>query len=107
MLFGQLTLYKIIKIFATRCRIVRLKCTKFDFGWGSAPDPAGGANSAPPDALAGLRGPTSKGRGGEAGGGGKVGRGKEGGEGKGDGRGAEGSRGQEKGKVVPQMLETR
>ena len=26
-----------------------LKCTKFDFGWGSAPDPAGGAYSAPPD----------------------------------------------------------
>jgi len=25
---------------ATRCHILRLKCTKFDFGWGSAPDPA-------------------------------------------------------------------
>jgi len=24
---------------------LRLKCTKFDFGWGSAPDPAGGAYS--------------------------------------------------------------
>jgi len=24
----------------TRCQILRLKCTKFDFGWGSAPDPA-------------------------------------------------------------------
>jgi len=23
------------------------KCTKIDFGWGSAPDPAGGAYSAP------------------------------------------------------------
>ena len=22
----------------------KLKCTKFDFGWGSAPDPAGGAH---------------------------------------------------------------
>ena len=30
-------------------------------------DPAGGANSAPPDPLAGLRGPTSEGRGGEGG----------------------------------------
>jgi len=30
-------------------QILRLKCTKFDFGWGSAPDPAGGAYSAPPD----------------------------------------------------------
>ena len=37
-----------------------LKCTKFDFGWGSAPDPAGGAYSAPPDPLAGFGGPTSK-----------------------------------------------
>jgi len=25
----------------------KAKCTKFDFGWGSAPDPAGGAYSAP------------------------------------------------------------
>ena len=33
------------------------------FWLGSAPDPAGGAYSAPPDSLAGLRGPTSKGRG--------------------------------------------
>ena len=47
---------KIIKIVATRCQILRLKCTKFNFGWGSAPDPAGGADSAPPDPLAGLRG---------------------------------------------------
>jgi len=23
------------------CQILRLKCTKFDFGWCSAPDPAG------------------------------------------------------------------
>ena len=41
--FGQLTLRKIIKIVATGCQILRLKCTKFDFGWGSALDPAGGA----------------------------------------------------------------
>ena len=47
--FGQLILRKIIKIVATRCHILRLKCTKFDIGWGSAPDPAGGAHSAPPD----------------------------------------------------------
>jgi len=37
----------ILKIVATRCHILRLKCTKFDFGLGSAPDPAGGAYSAP------------------------------------------------------------
>jgi len=62
--------------------ILRLKCTKFDFGWSSAPDPAGGAYSAPPD-LAGFKGPTSKGRDG------KEGKGK-GGEGKGgDGKGKE------------------
>jgi len=30
--FGQLTLTKIIKIVAIRWRILRLKCTKFDFG---------------------------------------------------------------------------
>jgi len=58
---------KSLNFFATKCRILRLKCTKFDFGWGSAPDPARGANSAPPDPLAGLRGPISKGRDGEGG----------------------------------------
>ena len=30
--FGHLVLRKITKIVATRCRILRLKCTKFDFG---------------------------------------------------------------------------
>jgi len=29
---------EISKIVATRCQIFRLKCTKFNFGWGSAPD---------------------------------------------------------------------
>jgi len=33
-----------------------LECTKFVFGRGSAPNTAGGAYSAPPDPLAGLRG---------------------------------------------------
>ena len=47
---------KITKIAATRCQILRLKCIKFDFGGGSAPDPAGGADSAPPDPLAVLKG---------------------------------------------------
>ena len=72
---------------ATRCHILRLKYTKFDFGWGSAPDPTGGANSAPPDPLAGLRDPTSKRRGGEGGRGVRW-------------QGEEG-RGEGKGKVVP------
>ena len=61
--FDQLILKKIIKIVATRCQILTLKCTKIDFGWGFAPDPVGGAYSAPPDSLAGFNGPTSKGRG--------------------------------------------
>jgi len=37
----------ISKFDATRCQILRLKCTKFDFRWGSASDAAGGAYSAP------------------------------------------------------------
>jgi len=32
----------ISKLDATRCQISSLKCTKFDFRWGSTPDPAGG-----------------------------------------------------------------
>jgi len=48
---------KIIQIVATSCQILRLKCTKFDFGWG---DPAGGAYSVPPDLLAGIKGAFSK-----------------------------------------------
>ena len=43
-------------------------CTKSFVGWGFAPDPTGGAYSAPPDPLAGLRGLLlRKGRGGEEG----------------------------------------
>ena len=56
--FGQLIFRKIIKIVATRGHILRLKCTKFDFGWGSAPDAAGRAYSAPQ--IAGFKGPTSR-----------------------------------------------
>jgi len=65
---GQLILRKIIKIVATRCQILRLKCTK--------------SYSAPPELD--LRKPTSKGREGE-------GTGREGGEGKRElGKGEEG-----------------
>ena len=42
-IFDQLRLRKIIKIVATRCQILRLECTKFDY-------------SAPPDPLAGFKG---------------------------------------------------
>ena len=55
-IFDQLILGKIIKIVANICQILRLKCTKFDFGCDSAPDPAGGAYSTPPDPLAGFKG---------------------------------------------------
>jgi len=58
---GQLILRKISKISVTRCQILRLKCTKFDFRRGSAPDPAGGAYSAPLDPLPAFKGPTSMG----------------------------------------------
>ena len=54
---GHLILSKIIKAVATCCQILRPKCTKFDFGWGSARDLAGGAYSAPPEPLAGFKGP--------------------------------------------------
>jgi len=57
MKFGQLILRRIVKIVTTKCQILRLKCTKINFGRGSAPDPAGGAYSAPPDLLAGFKGP--------------------------------------------------
>jgi len=60
--------HKISKIGASRCQILRPKCTKFDFRWGSAPDPAGGANSAPPDTLVAFKGPTPKGTEGNRGG---------------------------------------
>jgi len=113
--FGQLILRKIIEIVATRCQILRLKCTKFNFGWGSAQDPAGGDYSAPPGPLAGFKGPTSKGRDGRKGKKGKgIGKGRgmrwEAREGKGGegrevgereenrGEGGEGGRGKGKGK---------
>ena len=41
---------------------LKLKCTEFDFGWGSDPHPAGGAFSAPADPLAEYKVATSKGR---------------------------------------------
>ena len=44
---GQLVLRKISKFDATRCQILRLKCTKVDFRWGSARNPASGVDSAP------------------------------------------------------------
>jgi len=80
------------KIIASRCQILWLKCTKLDSGWGSNPDPATGAYSAPRDPLAGLRGPTSKGREEKERKGG--GDGMEGGEDRGGEPGGEGRRGE-------------
>jgi len=45
--FSQLILLRIIKIVGTRCQILRLKCTTFNFDWGSAPGPTRGAYSTP------------------------------------------------------------
>ena len=50
-------LRKIIKIVATRCHILRLKCTKFNLGWGSAPDTPTGELTAlprPPSWISGV-----------------------------------------------------
>ena len=49
---------------AQNASISVLKCTKSVSGWGSAPDPAGGAYSAPPDLLAGFEGREREGGGG-------------------------------------------
>jgi len=38
---GQLILRKIIQIVATRCHILRLKCTKFESGWALPQTPLG------------------------------------------------------------------
>jgi len=89
MKIGQLILRRIVEIVATKCQILRLKCTKIDFGWGSAPHPAGRAYSAPPDRLAGFKGPYSS-----------KGRGHIGWEGKGRGRGRQGREGR-KGRGPP------
>jgi len=60
MKFGHLILRKVFKFVTTKCQILKLKCTKFDFG--STPDSAGRAGL--PKPLAGFKGPTfSKGNG--------------------------------------------
>jgi len=64
MKFWQLIARKIIKIVAIGCQILRLKCTKIDFGWGFVQTKLGerlqgvwgSAYSAPPDSLAGIKG---------------------------------------------------
>ena len=56
----NLFLRKFIKLLPPELLHLAQICTK-----SFAPDPTGGAYSAPPDPLAGLRGPTSNGRGGK------------------------------------------
>jgi len=57
-----LILRRVIKIVATRCQILRLECTKFDFGWGSAPLLAGEL-TALPRSPAGFKGQERRGEG--------------------------------------------
>ena len=52
--FGQLVLRKIIEIVATRCHILRLKCTKFDVC--SLPQTPLGKLTVLPTPLAGFKG---------------------------------------------------
>jgi len=56
---GQLIFRKSIKIVATSCQILRLKCAKIDFAWDSSPDPAMGEltfTALPREPLAGIKG---------------------------------------------------
>jgi len=41
-LYGWYNFGKVTEIIATRCHILKPKCMKFDFGWGSTPDPLAG-----------------------------------------------------------------
>jgi len=49
-------------------KYLKLKCAKFDFVWGYAPDPAGRANfSVPPESLTGFKGANFEGKAGKDG----------------------------------------
>ena len=90
------------KIVATRCHILRLKCTN-SISAGTPPqtrDPAGGDHSAPQTLQLDLRGPTSKGREGkDRSGEGREGKIREKGERKGREKGREGKEGKGEGCV--------
>jgi len=87
-------LSEIVKTVATSYQILRLTCTKSDFGWGSAPDPAGlltALRRRLSSAMAGFKGPTSNEMGRRDRGDGRKGRGRKRGTGRGrDGRGGKG-----------------
>ena len=82
------------------------KCTKIKIFRGSAPNPAGRAYSAPPDPLAGFRGPLRgrEGKEGEGWEGGKGGKGRGEGKGRGKGRGREGGEGEGEGSYPPPTI---
>jgi len=52
--FGEFIFGKIIKIVATKSHLLKLKCTKFDFGWGSIADPVGELTALPQTDRAGF-----------------------------------------------------
>ena len=54
--FDRFTVKHALKMIATSGFLTDLECTKFVFNRGFAPDPAGGAYSAFPDPLAGVKG---------------------------------------------------
>jgi len=56
--FAKLILRKINNTVAPRCHILKLKCTKFDFGWAPPETPLGELKRSP-DPLAGFKGATS------------------------------------------------
>jgi len=60
-----LILRNIIKFDATRCQILRLKCTKFDYGWGFAQDPLRELTAFHQTPKAVFKGSTFKGKEGE------------------------------------------
>ena len=47
MIFGQLILRRIVKIVATKYQILRLKCTKINFGWAVPQTPLGELTALP------------------------------------------------------------
>ena len=59
----HLILWKISKIGATRRQILRLKCAKFDFRWGSARTPRGELSALPQTPVAAFKGAYFKGKG--------------------------------------------
>jgi len=48
--------FRIVGMITTSGFLTALECTRVVYGWGCVPDPAGGAYSAAPDPLSGLRG---------------------------------------------------